>query len=196
MNVQDSKKLLTPSEVAKRLGVSPITVRSWVSKGWLKSKLTPGGHRRYLWDDVSQLLHERKNSKKKLNRTRILVVDDDPDFRAYMFDSLTTLLPNQSIREAADGFEAGIAMSEFKPDLVLLDYAMPNMDGAKVCQQIKSSGKYENAKVVAMTGYSDPLIEKALFDSGVDKVLHKPISLETIKALLIEYEISIESKLP
>ncbi len=178
---------MAPAEVARRLGVSPITVRSWVSKGWLTSHLTPGGHRRYLWADVERLLAERSEAITRLKRYRILVVDDDPQFRAFLVDALATLAPDAIIREAVDGFQAGTAMAEFHPDLVMLDYAMPGMNGASVCRQIKSSAAYAEIRVVALTGFADASIQAELASAGVDKFLFKPVPIKVIEDMLDQF---------
>lgn len=182
--VASAEKLMTPSEVAKRLGVSPITVRSWVSKGWLRSRVTPGGHRRFLWVDVERLMTEKRHAQATC---RILVVDDDPQFRAFLIDALNMLLPSAEIHEAADGFQAGMLMAEFHPDLVLLDYAMPCMNGAAVCRLIKSN--ITPARVVALTGYADSVIQAELINAGADKLLFKPISLDSMKLMLEQFGI-------
>ena len=181
--------LLTPAEVARRLGVSPITVRSWVSKGWLPAHMTPGGHRRFLWADVERLLEQRRQMATVPTVPKILVVDDDPQFRDYLVDALTTLLPHAAVREAVDGFQAGMAMVEFKPDLVLLDYAMPGMNGATVCHQIKTNPVYAHTRVVAVTGYADSDIQMELTNAGADKVLFKPIPLLTLEEMLGKFEL-------
>jgi len=181
--------LLTPAEVAKRLGVSPITVRSWVAKGWLPAHMTPGGHRRFLWADVERLLEQRRQMATVPTPPKILVVDDDPQFRAYLLDALVTLLPQAALREAVDGFQAGMAMAEFQPDLVLLDYAMPGMNGAAVCRLIKSNPAYAGTRVVAVTGYADAGIHAALTDAGADQILLKPIPLATLEAMLHQFEL-------
>lgn len=180
--VEVPEKLMTPSEVAARLGVSPITVRSWVSKGWLRSRATPGGHRRFLWAEVERLIAERR----PVSSTRkILVVDDDPQFRAFLVDALEMLLPLAVIHEAVDGFQAGMLMAESHPELVLLDYAMPGMNGAAVCRLIKSNES--PARVVALTGYADSIIQAELMEAGADKVLFKPLGLDALRLMLEQF---------
>lgn len=185
--MEDREKLMSPAEVGRRLGVSPITVRSWVSKGWLASLVTPGGHRRFLWTDVERLLAEKH--RVVTPPPKLLVVDDDPQFRAFLVDALNMLLPVASVREAMDGFQAGMLMAEFHPDLVLLDYAMPGINGAAVCRLIRSNTAYEKTRVVALTGYADSVIQAELMDAGADNVLFKPVPLEAIEAMLDEFRI-------
>ena len=183
MNAPDPT-LLTPAEVAKRLGVSPITVRSWATKGWLAARATPGGHRRFRWEDVERLLLERGRSLLERGRSKVLVVDDDPQFRAYLVEMLSLLDGQLEIREAVDGFQAGLAMAEFHPDLVLLDYSMPGMDGAEVCRMLKAKPESAATRVVALTGLADPVVAQKMRDAGADEVVFKPAQPNRIREAL------------
>jgi len=188
-STDNPKKLMTPAEEAKCLGVSPITVRSWVAKGWLTSRITPGGHSRFLWADVEQLVAQRRNITPMSTALKVLVVDDDPEFRAYLVDALTMLLPAATLREASDGFSAGMAMADFRPHLVLLDYAMPGMNGAAVCRAVKSNKLYAGTRVVGVTGHADAATQTAFTDSGADEVLLKPTPLRVIEAMLDKFKL-------
>ena len=192
---KDDPILLTPAEVAKRLGVSPITVRSWVAKGWLASQVTPGGHRRFLWQDVERLMAEKRQpvrpqtpSETPARTARILVVDDDPQFQSFMADAIATLLPEAIVRVAANGFQAGMAMAELRPHLVLLDYAMPGLNGAAVCALIRSNAAYADTQIVAITGFADQATRNALLLAGADRILLKPLPLDTLKEVLSKFE--------
>lgn len=189
MKSDDSQKLLTPADVAKRLGVSPITVRSWVNKGWLVSQVTPGGHRRFLWSDVERLMAERSVLRDAELSPRLLVVDDDTQFRAFLVETLTLLVPHMEIREAVDGFEAGMAVMEFNPDVVLLDYAMPGMNGAAVCQSIKSNPARRKTHVVAVTGLAEARVEQELMQAGADLILYKPVPMIEIENMLARLDL-------
>ena len=52
-----------------------------------------------------------------------------------------------------DGFDAGVKIAEFKPDLVILDLVMPNMDGFEACRRIKTNPNLKTTKVLILTGY-------------------------------------------
>lgn len=183
--------LMTPAAVAERLGVSPITVRSWVAKGWLKSHSTPGGHRRFRWADVETFIAKRNqiNSTPNGSSDKILVVDDDPQFRSYLIDALKTLAPDATIQHATDGFEAGITIASFHPTLILLDYAMPGLNGAAVCKLIRSDPTYAETHLVAITGFADAAIQQELLEAGIDLILHKPLPLLQIRDLLDKFDI-------
>ena len=201
MNTNESEKLLTPAEVARRLGVSPITVRSWVSKGWLISQATPGGHRRFLWKDVERLLAEKRQLGSHQDATheqpggpaRILVVDDDQQFRTYLMDAIDSILPTAIVRAAEDGFQAGMILAELRPQLVLLDYAMPSLNGAAVCALIRSNPAYDETRIVAVTGYASTETRDSLMLAGADRVLAKPLPLDTLREILGKFETALSA---
>ncbi len=186
MSTKESKKLFSPAEVASRLGVSPVTVRSWASKGWLNPQITPGGHRRYLWEDVERLLLDHPVQTASSHAHRILLVDDDTQFRSYLADALSALAPEAEIMLAADGFQAGMVMVDFRPDLIFLDYVMPGLDGAAICRQIRSDSRFTGTRIFAVTGYSGQAIEHDLLTAGADKVLLKPLPIATLMEILAQ----------
>ena len=186
MSTEDKETWLTPSEVARRLGVSPITIRSWVKKGWLPARTTPGGHRRFLWADVERHMRRRKRLTSSGSDT-VLIVDDDAIFREYLIEALKVLAPDIKIREAIDGFQAGMMLADMSPDIVLLDFSMPGMNGDTVCRLLKSSEKHRDTTVIAMTGLRHFHTVESLQKSGADKILFKPVQLEILGQILEDY---------
>jgi PAS domain S-box-containing protein len=111
----------------------------------------------------------------------VLVVDDDTDVRAFLADSLQSL--GYSVIEAEDG-EAGLAqLDRHRPDLILLDYAMPGMNGADVARAARKLRP--GLPIVFVTGYAETdQLEAAL---GPDvPVLRKPFSLAQLAAAVEE----------
>lgn len=173
--------LLTPAQVAKLLGVSPITVRSWVVKGWLPANVTLGGHRRFYEADIKKLLQEHGSTIGRMKTPlRILVVDDDRQFRSLVLELLSSHVPEVELAEAVDGFDAGLRIAEFKPDVILLDYVMPGLSGATVCRQIKSNPHHAATRIIVLTGHTSAKIEQELMQAGADAVLSKPASADQI----------------
>ena len=163
------------------MGVSPITVRSWVIKGWLKANVTPGGHRRFYLEDVNKLLQEHGAAlQESKEASRILVVDDDAVFRTYLVDLLMTLFPHIEVAEAADGFAAGVSVVEFRPDIIFLDYQMPGLSGVSVCQQIKANPQHAAIRIIAVTGTRQSSIGAELLQAGAESVLLKPVKTEQL----------------
>ena len=56
---------------------------------------------------------------------------------------------------AGDGFEAGLQVSHFKPDLLILDIMMPDINGYEVCKRIKNNPESRHIKVIALSAYLD-----------------------------------------
>lgn len=88
------------------------------------------------------------------NRPVILVVDDDKDFRDVVVTKLRA--NNLSVIEAEDGVEAYRKAKELRPDLILMDVKMPNMDGVASLMQIKEDPTTKDIKVVLLTAFGDP----------------------------------------
>jgi excisionase family DNA binding protein len=170
------KPYLTPLEVAQWMMVSPITVRGWAQRGLLPAEVTPGGHRRFRREEVERFAR-RWNPAGNRGPLRILIVDDD----SLVVDFLRELLSDDEqptvVESAADGFEAGIKVQSFAPDVVLLDLMMPGIKGTEVCRQIKQMPRHAELRVIAMSGYLNPENEAELLAAGAECCLSKPIDM-------------------
>lgn len=103
----------------------------------------------------------------------ILYVDDEPDIREIVQMALG-LVPTFSVTTADSGSHALESMQTHKPDLVLLDVMMPNMDGPTTLQQMRSSPELRAIPVIFMTAKAMPQ-EVARFRSlGAAAVIAKP----------------------
>jgi signal transduction histidine kinase len=107
---------------------------------------------------------------------KLLLVDDDPDVREIVSRVLTEL--GYAVREAGDGQEALAALAEFRPDLLIVDFAMPNMNGAEV---VATARKRNRAlKVLFLSGYSDSaVLESAVGDALLLRKPFRPADLAT-----------------
>lgn len=108
---------------------------------------------------------------------RILIIDDDPAGT----DLLEMLLApsNAVIRRACDG-ESGIALAiEFKPELILLDYLMPGLDGLQTTKELR---KFSKAPILILSVLDDPSILAKVLNHGADDYLVKPVSREILFA--------------
>ena len=104
----------------------------------------------------------------------ILVVDDDPDVRALVFDTLTAA--GHSVRVETDG-DAGLASATgAPPDLVLLDWMMPARSGLEVCHQLRADPRLQHVPIVFLTARSSPADLEWGYAAGADQYLRKPFS--------------------
>ncbi|MGZ8232413.1 MULTISPECIES: response regulator [Methylobacter] len=183
MASNDNKPYLTPSEAAKLLMVSPITVRAWAQKGLLPSETTPGGHRRFLRESVEQFAKQYKSTPQR-NDLRILVVDDDKQVSGFIIEWLTGLDEPFVVNSATDGFEVGSKVHTFEPDIILLDLMMPGLDGFAVCRQIKADPNTSDIRVIAMTGHPSPENQQRILEAGAEICIPKPLDTKFLLGLL------------
>lgn len=116
--------------------------------------------------------------------TKILIVDDEPP----IILSLRFLMKQQGYetREAADGLAALEEVEQFQPDLILLDIAIPKLNGFEVCQRVKSHPDWQAIKIVMLTARGrQEEIEKGL-TLGADLYITKPFSTRDLVAQVNE----------
>jgi DNA-binding response OmpR family regulator len=116
---------------------------------------------------------------------RILVVEDDEDIVDVLRRTLRA--EGYEVRAAGDGPEALEDLSDFAPDLVILDLGLPGMDGIEVCARIRE-GESAEVPVLMLTARADAEDRVAGLDTGADDYLVKPFDraelLARIRALL------------
>jgi excisionase family DNA binding protein len=183
MTSNDNKSYLTPSEAAKLLMVSPITVRAWAQKGLLPSETTPGGHRRFLRENLEQFAKQSKAAL-QCKALRVLIVDDDKQVAGFLVEWLTGLDEPFIVSAATDGFDAGSKVYAFKPDIILLDLMMPIMDGFAVCRKIKADPATSTIRVIGMTGYPNPENQQRILEAGAETCISKPLDTQFLLGLL------------
>ena len=114
----------------------------------------------------------------KESAAKILIVDDDQTIRAMLTEAL--MLNRRRpflIEEASNGIEASIKLGTYRPDLLILDIFMPEMDGLEVCRIIKNEPELFDMKVLISTGYPDHAKLDIIAKLGFDNVIYKPFDL-------------------
>lgn len=115
---------------------------------------------------------------------RVLVIDDNRDSADSATDVLR-LLGNQ-VESAYDGERGVAAARRLRPHMILIDLAMPGMDGFEVRQQLRDAGDAANAYLVAMTGFGNEEDKQRTRAAGFDAHLTKPVELDALVSLLNE----------
>ena len=172
-------KTYTTFDIARLLDVYPTTVANWVDGEKLKAFVTPGGHRRVKAEDLVIFLKKYNMPVPRdlvlAYKKRILVVDDDRSVRESIVRILRSKNDKYEVFAAGDGFQAGSALSNFRPDLVILDLMLPGIDGFRVCELIRQQDK--KIKILAITGYSTRENKKKILAKGADSFLSKPFEM-------------------
>ncbi len=107
-----------------------------------------------------------------MRREKILIVDDDPDIRDILHLSLHA--EGYEIVEAGDGEEALTAVQRSAPDLVILDFMMPKLDGGVVCQRLKKDLLLRHLPIIMLSARGDPPDKVRGLDAGADDYIVKP----------------------
>ena len=84
------------------------------------------------------------------------------------------------VRTAATGYDAGIATQEFRPDLIILDYMLPDINGNVVCQTIRKNPNFEHMKIIIVSGVVNQDEISDLMKSGADDFVKKPFNIEKL----------------
>lgn len=112
-------------------------------------------------------------SKKATTARRVLVVDDNRDAAESL--AVFLQLSGHAVHTAYDGIEAIEAAEKFRPDLVLLDIGMPNLNGYEACRRIRDTAWGKDMTVIAQTGWGQEDDKRRTRDAGFDDHLVKPV---------------------
>jgi two-component system KDP operon response regulator KdpE len=107
----------------------------------------------------------------------MLVVDDEP----HVVEALSTLLEGRGyrVRTAADGASALAAFAAQRPDVVLLDIAMPGMDGVEVCRRLRRASRVQ---ILVLSALVDEPQKVCALDAGADDYITKPFRVDELLA--------------
>jgi excisionase family DNA binding protein len=178
-------EILTVSQAGKYCKVSAKTIINWIDGGYIKAYKTVGGHRRIKKEDLDKFLKEKgmplPEEPKAEEKKKILVVDDDKIIVETIVQALEEDEFGYEMISASDGFEAGLQVNHFKPDLLILDIMMPDINGYEVCQKIKSSPETRDTKIIVLSAYLDDEAFRQMKEYGADACFSKPLPLEQLK---------------
>lgn len=181
-----SSQPLTTGQVAKYCRVSSVAVWKWIKQGKLRAYRLPGGHYRVERGALKEFLRAHNMPIDPeffaVSKQRILVVDDEPTAVDVVVRALQRLGDEVEIATACDGFEAGLQLATFKPDLLVLDLMMPHINGFEVCRTVRQNAATAHIKILIITAYGvHENIERAL-RFGANDFIHKPLDMEQLLA--------------
>lgn len=172
---------LTLSQAARECSVSRVTMWRWVKSGMLVSAATAGGHHRIRRDDLNEFIQRKKMGhrvRRSDERPKILVVDDDPHIQKFLIKLLTN--KGYQVLAGSNGFEAGILVMKFQPQLVVLDLYMPHIDGFQVCRHLKGDPDTAPIKILTISGIAPEDKVQHAKNCGADEFLKKPLDINRL----------------
>jgi excisionase family DNA binding protein len=177
--------IFTVFKASQYCNVSSKTIINWIDAGHIEAYKTVGGHRRIRRDALEAFMRKQgipiPVQVPVDEQKRVLVVDDDPIIVETIVQCLEEDENDYEVISAADGFEAGIQVSHFKPHLIILDIMMPDIKGFEVCRKIKQSPETAHTKIIVLSAYLDEEKFKQMKDHGADVCFSKPLPLPQLK---------------
>lgn len=117
---------------------------------------------------------------------KILVVDDYPNAAEGLARWLRRM--GNDVRTALDGIEGIQVAEQFRPEIVLLDIAMPKLGGYEAAERIRSQPWGKRMMLVALTGWAEEKEEESVRKAGFDAHLIKPVDRKELAALIAKYD--------
>lgn len=146
---------------------------------------------------MSSPLHSTPDSEAEdlmLSKKKILVVDDEPDILEFLSYNLNK--EGAKVYTASNGLEAIEIARKKKPDLILLDVMMPEMDGVETCIQLREKPETKDTIIAFLTARGEDYSQIAGFEAGADDYVAKPIKprvlISRIRALLRRKETTVQ----
>jgi excisionase family DNA binding protein len=177
------KKTLTPGKIATYCDVNLRTVTRWVAQGHLKAFKLPGrGNNRITLSDFLEFLnrHGMPIPEDLQNPTRrILIAEDDRNMALSIERTLTMAGFETAI--ATDGFQAGILLGTFSPQLLTLDLNMARTNGFEVLKLIRKTSHLAGVKILIVSGLPKTVLAQTL-EQGAHAFLSKPFQGDELLA--------------
>lgn len=142
------------------------------------------------------LCEKHDNMKEFSPAKKILIVDDEPDILEFLQYNLRK--EGYQVVTAPDGLQAIDVATREKPNLILLDIMMPEMDGVEACRQLRSRKEFDDTPIAFLTARDEDFSQIAALDVGGDDYITKPIKprvlTSRINALLRRAGRSVEEE--
>ncbi len=173
-----TKRYWGTQRVARVLQVTPATVASWIDQGHLKGHRTPTGRRRVASADLAAFLRAHDMAvPNELSSARerpiVVVVEDDPGYLKALVRTLQREAPELDVLEASTGVDGLLEIGRVSPDLVVLDYALPDLNAVQVVERLQDTTKRLTAPVIIVTGGMPAAAENDLRRLGVRAIVNK-----------------------
>ena len=176
------KTVFTTGEAAKICKVSQQTIIRCFDSGQLKGFRVPGSRFRRIPRDIlykfmkdNQIPTDALESGKR----KALIVDDDEELVELIVDALEADGRFET-RVANNGFDAGMMVKEYHPDIIVLDVMLPDINGKEVCQRVRCDTTLDDVRIVCISGMVEQDKIQDLKDSGADHFLQKPFEVDQL----------------
>ena len=176
------KTVFTTGEAAKICKVSQQTIIRCFDNGQLKGFRVPGSRfRRIPREMLYKFMKDNGIPTDALEsgRRKVLLVDDDTE----LVEIMTKFLEEDGrfdVKIATTGFDAGRLVKEYRPDMLVLDVMLPDINGKEVCQRVRADNTMEDVRILCISGMIEEDKIQDLRLAGADDFMHKPFDAEQL----------------
>ncbi|MCL2743551.1 MAG: response regulator [Planctomycetaceae bacterium] len=176
------KTIFTTGEAARICKVSQQTIIRCFDSGQLKGFRVPGSRfRRIPREQLFTFMRDNGIPTDSLDsgKRKVLVVDDD----AGLVELICDVLERDGRFETKfvnNGFDAGMMVRESRPDLIILDVMLPDINGKEVCVRIRNDVNLENVRIICISGMVEKDKIAELKAAGADDFLAKPFDTDVL----------------
>ena len=176
------KTVFTTGEAAKICKVSQQTIIRCFDNGQLKGFRVPGSRfRRIPREMLYKFMKDNGIPTDALEsgRRKVLLVDDDVE----LVEVMTKFLEEDGrfdVKIATTGFDAGMLVKEYRPDMLVLDVMLPDINGKEVCQRVRADTTMEDVRILCISGMIEEDKIQDLRLAGADDFMHKPFDAEML----------------
>ncbi|HKR55882.1 MAG TPA: response regulator [Gemmatimonadales bacterium] len=174
-----AKKYWGTQRVARICQVSPTTVANWIDQGHLKGHKTPTGRRRVVVDDLAAFLRAHgmpvppELLGAPVSKPVVVLVEDDERYR----QALRTLINRTGLQveliEAKNGVDGLLEIGRADPDLIVLDYGLPDLNAEQVVERLLDPERKLAAEVIVVSGGIEQEAQDRLRHAGVRDIVGK-----------------------
>ena len=174
------KTVFTTGEAAKICKVSQQTIIRCFDNGQLKGFRVPGSKfRRIPREALYKFMKDNEIPTDALEsgKRKALLVDDDVE----LVELMSKVLEEDGrfeVRVATNGFDAGMMVKEYRPDIIILDVMLPDINGKEVCQRVRADSSLEDVRVLCISGLVEDDKIQELRLAGADEFMHKPFEID------------------
>ena len=176
------KDVYTTGEAAKICKVSQQTIIRCFDSGQLKGFRVPGSRfRRIPRAELFMFMRDNGIPTDALEsgKRKIMVVDDD----VSLVELITDMIERDGrfeVRSVNNGFDAGMMVKEYHPDLLVLDVMLTDINGKEVCTRVRGDSTMDDVKIICISGMVEQDKIEDLRQSGANEFLQKPFEMDTL----------------
>lgn len=180
--VCNMKTVFTTGEAAKICKVSQQTIIRCFDQGQLKGFRVPGSKFRRIPREVLYRFMKDNGiptDALETGKRKVLLVEDDVD----LVEMISNALKDDGrfdVRIVANGFAAGMMVQEYRPDLILLDVMLPDINGKEVVHRVRSDNTLEEVRIICISGIIEEERIQELKLAGADDFVHKPFEMDDL----------------